>query len=39
MDITLIRNHLILFLLVGHDSTSSLLTSLIYVLTQHPEVE
>ena len=39
MDLTLIRNHLILFLLVGHDSTSSLLTSLVYMLTQHPEVE
>lgn len=39
MDIALIRNHLILFLLVGHDSTSSLLTSLIYLLSQHPEVE
>lgn len=39
MDLELIRNHLILFLLVGHDSTSSLLTSLTYVLTQHPEVE
>ena len=39
MDITLVRNHLILFLLVGHDSTSSLLISLIYVLTQHPDVE
>ena len=39
MDIKLTRNHLILFLLVGHDSTSSLLTSLIYILTQHPEVE
>lgn len=39
INITLIRNHLILFLLVGHDSTSSLLTSLVYVLTQYPEVE
>lgn len=39
MDVKLIRNHLILFLLVGHDSTSSLLTSLVYMLTQHPEVE
>jgi len=39
MDMKLIRNHLILFLLVGHDSTSSLLTSLVYMLTQHPEVE
>ena len=39
MDIALIRNHIIMFLLVGHDSTSSLLTSLIYMLTQHPDVE
>ena len=39
MDIELVRNHLILFLLVGHDSTSSLLTSLMYVLSQNPQVE
>ena len=39
MDIEMVRNHLILFLLVGHDSTSSLLTSLMYVLSQNPEVE
>jgi cytochrome P450/NADPH-cytochrome P450 reductase len=39
MDIELVRNHLILFLLVGHDSTSSLLTSLMFLLSQHPEVE
>lgn len=39
MDKENIRNNLILFLLVGHDSTSSLLTSVLYLLTQHPEVE
>ena len=39
MDVELVRKHLILFLLVGQDSTSSLLTSLTYLLTQHPEVE
>lgn len=39
MDEDNVRANLILFLLVGHDSTSSLLTSLVYVLTQHPEVE
>ena len=39
MDIELVRNNLILFLLVGHDSTSSLLTSLMFLLSQHPEVE
>mmetsp|Transcript_13119 Transcript_13119/g.36935 ORF Transcript_13119/g.36935 Transcript_13119/m.36935 type:complete len:987 (+) Transcript_13119:885-3845(+) len=39
MDLDNVRKNLITFMLVGHDSTSSLLTSLIYVLTQHPDVE
>eukprot|EP00873_Tetraselmis_striata_P018906 jgi/Tetstr1/439170/TSEL_027621.t1 len=39
MSNELIRQQLITFFVAGHDSTSSLLTSVIYYLTQHPDVE
>jgi cytochrome P450/NADPH-cytochrome P450 reductase len=39
MSAELIRQQLITFFIAGHDSTSSMLTSVIYYLTQYPEVE